>query len=434
MKLAPHSKAMFVLAPLFVARITCIEAAACGGSSTATMRMRAPPAASAAGAVGGHTDIRFEDLPAPDVGNDADNDPHYVPHPAGAELRLPPHFSIQPFSEGDFDNPRWLALAPNGDVFLSDSRVGKVWVLRDARGTGAADARFVFADGLDQPFGMAFHAGWLYVANTNSVIRYRYSPGQTKASGPAERIAVLPGRGYNQHWTRNLVFSPDGAKLFVSVGSESNDDDDPEPRASIVVMNPDGSEPHLFARGLRNPVGMAFHPATHKLWVAVEERDHMGDDLVPDYVAEIIPGGFYGWPFAYLGPHEDPSHKGQRPDLVARTIAPDVLIQAHSAVLGLAFYDGTMFPPGYQGDAFVALHGSWNRSKRTGYKIIRIRFKNGRPLGGYDDFVTGWMLDERSRNVWGRPVGVVVAKDGALLIADDAAKVVWRVSYGDRAR
>jgi glucose/arabinose dehydrogenase len=220
--------------------------------------------------------------------------------------------------------------------------------------------------------------------------------------------------------------------LFVSVGSETNDDDDPEPRASILAMRPDGSGARLFARGLRNPVGLALHPQTHALWAAVEERDRLGDDLVPDYVTEVREGGFYGWPFAYLGPHEDPRHQGERPDLVAHSVAPDVLIQAHSAVLGLVFYEGAMFPSEYSGDAFVALHGSWNRSKRTGYKIVRIRFQGERPRGGYDDFVTGWMLDELSRDVWGRPVGLLVAKDGALLVADDGANLVWRVSHSAR--
>jgi glucose/arabinose dehydrogenase len=326
-----------------------------------------------------------------------------------------------------------MALAPNGDVFLADSSAGTIWVLRDTNGDGIADARWPFATGLTQPFGMAFHEGWFYVAETVGVLRFRYAPGQV-ASGPPEHIKSLPGFGYRQHWTRNIVFSPDGAKLYVSVGSETNDEDDPEPRASILVMNPDGSDRQFFVRGTRNPVGLAFHPATHKLWAAVQERDFLGDDVPPDYVTELIPAAFYGWPFAYIGPHEDPRHKGERPELVARTVVPDVLLQTHSAVMGLVFYDGAMFPSEVAGDGFVALHGSWNRTRRTGYKIVRIRMNAGRPVGGYDDFLTGWMLDERSRNVWGRPVGLLVAKDGALLVADDGAKMVWRVSYAPPAR
>jgi glucose/arabinose dehydrogenase len=386
------------------------------------------PASPAAPA--GHTEIRAEDLPPPHAGPDADNPPRVVPRPAGAELHLPAGFSVRKFVEGGFEEPRWLALAPNGDVFLSDARAGRVWVLRDTRGAGVADQRSVFADGLTQPFGMAFHEGWFYVADTDAVLRFRYAPGQLAAQGAPERIAELPGRGYNQHWTRNIVFSPDGSKLYVSVGSRTNDEDDPEPRASILVMNPDGSDRRSFVTGTRNPVGLAFHPATGKLWAAVEERDRLGDDLVPDYVTELVPGGFYGWPFAYIGPHEDPSHKGQRPELVARSLPPDLLIQAHSAVLGLVFYDGAMFPADYRGDAFVALHGSWNRSRRTGYKVVRARMNAGRPAGGYDDFLTGWMLDPDRPEVWGRPVGLLVARDGALLVVDDGGNCVWRVSYG----
>jgi glucose/arabinose dehydrogenase len=404
---------------------------ACGAGSRAAPPVATdPPAVSHAPALAGHTEIHFEDLPRPRVGPIADNPPREIPRPPGAELRVPSGFSIRPFAEGGFDTPRWMALAPNGDVFLADSGRGSVWLLRDTTGKGAADARFEFLSGLTQPFGLAFQGEWLYVGDTDEVLRFRYTPGQTSAERRSgQHVTDLPGHGYHQHWTRNVAFSPDGTKLYVSVGSESNDDDDPEPRASILVMNPDGSGRRMFARGLRNPVGLAFEPVTQRLWASVEERDDLGDDLVPDYVTEVKDGAFYGWPFAYLGPHEDPTHAGERPALVSRTVAPDVLIQAHSAVLGLLFYEGAMFPPEYKGDAFVALHGSWNRSRRTGQKVIRVRFKDGRPVGGYDDFVTGWMIGESSPEVWGRPVGLLVAKDGAVLVADDAGRLIWRVSY-----
>jgi glucose/arabinose dehydrogenase len=407
---------------------TLAASGACAARSRPATVVPADPAPRLATPPKAHIEIRVDDLPQPGLGPNADNPPRVVPRPPGAELHLPTGFSIRPFAEGGFESPRWLALAPNGDVFLADSAAGTVWILRDSTGRGVATTRFAFATGLHQPFGMAFHEDWFYVADTDAVLRFPYAPGQTEATGAPESIASLPGSGYHQHWTRNIVFSSDGTRLFVSVGSQTNDDDDPEPRASILSMRPDGSDAHLFARGLRNAVGLALGPQTHALWAAVEERDRLGDDLVPDYVTEVHEGGFYGWPFAYLGPHEDPRHRGERPDLVARTLVPDVLVQAHSAVLGLVFYEGAMFPPEYEGDAFVALHGSWNRSKRTGYKIVRIPFQAGRPRGGYDDFITGWMLDESSRDVWGRPVGLLVAKDGALLVADDGANMVWRVS------
>ena len=269
------------------------------------------------------------------------------------------------------------------------------------------------------------------MANTNAILRFRYQPGQIQAEGEPEKIADLPGRGYREHWTRNIIFSPDGKKLYATVGSESNVSVEPEPRASILEFNPDGTGRRTLASGTRNPIGLAFNPSTGALWSAVQERDRLGDDLVPDYVTQIQDGGFYGWPYSYIGPNEDPRRKGEQPDLVKKTIVPDVLIQAHSAVMGLVFYDGKMFPKEYQGDAFVALHGSWNHTKRTGYKIIRIRFKDGKPVGGYDDFITGWMLDENSREVWGRPVGLLVLKDGSMLITDDAEgfNKIWRVTY-----
>lgn len=376
-----------------------------------------------------HYDIKPSDLPPPNPAEDAVNPPRVIPRPADAKLNMPPGFSIETFAEGDFREPRWMALAPNGDVFLSDSRAGKVTVLRDANKDGIAEQRFTFVEGMKQPFGIAFWQNYVYIGNTDAVIRFTYKSGQTVAEGALEKIADLPGRGYREHWTRNILFSPDGKKMYVTVGSESNVSVEPDPmRASIVEFNPDGSGKRIYASGTRNPIGLAWLPGSRKLWAAVQERDRLGDDLVPDFVTEIQDGGFYGWPYAYMG-FEDPRRKGERPDLVKKTITGNVLIEAHSAILGLVFYQGTMFPREYRGDAFVALHGSWNRSQRTGYKIIRIRFRNGKPIGGYDDFITGWMLDPKSREVWGRPVGLLVLNDGSMLITDDGANKIWRITY-----
>ncbi len=380
-----------------------------------------------------HHEITPATLPPPFSTSSSNNPPRIIPRPAATQLNLPPGFEISTFAEGGFEMPRWMALAPNGDVFLADSEAGAIIVLRDSHGHGAADMRFTFAKGLNQPFGMAFWHDYFYVANTDSVVRFRYKAGQTKAEDAPEKICDLPGKGYNQHWTRNVIFSSDGSKMYVTVGSKTNVDAEPDPmRATISEYNPDGTGHRFVTQGTRNPIGLAFNPTTGKLWANVQERDGLGDDLPADYLIEVKAGGFYGWPFAYLGPHEDPRHQGERPDLVQKTIIPDVMFQAHSAILGLLFYDGKMFPKEYRGDAFVAMHGSWNRSKRTGYKIVRVRFKNGRPVGAYDDFVRGWMLAENSRNVWGRPVGLLILKDGSMLITDDGGNKVWRVTYKGR--
>jgi glucose/arabinose dehydrogenase len=312
---------------------------------------------------------------------------------------------------------------------MCDSRSGKIIILRDKNKDGVAEERFTFVEAMKQPFGMAFWKDYIYIGNTDAVIRFPYKAGQTKAEGTPEKIADLPGKGYREHWTRNILFSRDGKKMYVTVGSESNVSVEPEPmRAAIVEFNPDGTGKRIYASGVRNPIGLAWQPGSQTLWAAVQERDRLGDNLVPDFVTSIKPEKFYGWPYAYMG-FEDPRRKGERPDLVKAHLTGDVLIEAHSAILGLVFYEGNMFPREYRGDAFVALHGSWNRTKRTGYKIIRIRFRNGKPIGGYDDFLTGWMMDPSSRDVWGRPVGLLVLRDGSMLITDDGANKIWRVSY-----
>ena len=399
---------------------------ACAQSAQTTETQQPDPRANKLG----HHDIKVADLPPPEVQHGPVNTSKIIPRPEGAELTLPQGFEISVWAEGDLERPRWMAEAPNGDVFVAESEGNRISVLRDKNKDGKVDERFIFATGLARPFGMAFWRDYLYVGDTDAVVRFKYKPGQTTAEGAPEKIAALPMNGYREHWTRNLIFSPDNSKLYVTVGSKSNVDAGEEPmRAAISEFNPDGTAHRIYASGTRNPIGLAFNPATKQLWAAVQERDLIGNDLVPDYVTAVKDGAFYGWPYSYIGKNEDPRRKGERPDLVDRTVVPDVLIQAHSAVLGLVFYEGKMFPNEYRGDAYVALHGSWNRSKRTGYKIIRIRFKNGKPVGGYDDFITGWMLGEDNPNVWGRPVGLLVMKDGSMLVSDDGAHKIWRVTY-----
>lgn len=336
------------------------------------------------------------------------------------------------YAEGGFVYPRWMALAPNGDVFVADSRANRIIVLRDTDNDGKADKRWVWSDKLDQPFGMAFHRNWFYVANTDAVVRFNYKPGQTEADSKPERLVELTRGGYNQHWTRNIIFSKDGKKMFLAIGSETNVSVEADPRrAAISVYDPDGKDHRIFASGLRNPIGLAWNPVTGELWTAVNERDAIGDDLVPDYATSVKEGGFYGWPYAYIGPNEEPRRKGEAPELVRKTILPDVLFRSHVAALGIVFYEGNMFPPEYRNDAFVAFHGSWNRSKLSGYKVVRIPFKNGKPaMNAYEEFVSGWLPNENSNEVWGRPVGLLVLPDGSMLITDDGAKKIWRVSYG----
>jgi glucose/arabinose dehydrogenase len=377
------------------------------------------------------------DLPEPNATDSAKNPPKMVKRPEGAWPKAPAGFVVQEFAR-ELKNPRVIVTAPNGDFFVAESKAERVRVLRDADGDGKPELSEVFADGLKQPFGIAFfppgaEPKFIYIANTDSVVRLPYRNGQTKAEGKPERIIEIAGGGLlagGGHWTRDIVFSRDGKKLFVSVGSKSNvDDGDAEKdRARIFEYDPDGTNGRVFATGIRNPVGLAIHPATGELWTSVNERDELGDDLVPDYVTRVKDGGFYGWPWFYIGGHQDPRHKDKHPEMKDKVIAPDVLLQAHSASLDLIFYDGKQFPAEFRENAFAAEHGSWNRSRRTGYKVIRIPAKNGNPTGEYIDFMTGFVTADG--DVWGRPVGVSVAKDGALLVTDDGGNCIWRVSYG----
>lgn len=379
--------------------------------------------------------IKPESLPKPFETKSAVNSPKVAPRPEGAALSLPAGFSVAPFAEGDFQNPRWIIEGPNGDLFVSDNQANSIHLLRDANRDNRIDnktEKFTFLAGLKQPFGMAIQGGYFYVANTNSVMRFKYTPGQTVIEGEGEKVIDLPGDGYRQHWTRNVIFSRDGGKMYVSVGSETNVGEEEPRRAAISEYNPDGSGHRVFASGLRNPIGLAWNPATGELWTAVNERDGLGEDLVPDYATSVRDGGFYGWPYSYIGSNPDPRMKGKGEDLIKRAIVPDVLFEAHSAALGIVFYTGKMFPKEYQGDAFVALHGSWNRSSRSGYKVVRVPFKNGKPEGGYENFLVGWVQNDAGKEVWGRPVGLAVIRDGSLLVVDDGGKKIWRVSYAKK--
>lgn len=371
------------------------------------------------------------DLPKPFATPSVNNFPKIVSQPEGVKLHLPPGFKAEVYADG-LTNPRWMTVASNGDVFVVESGQNQVTLLRDRKGNGKADFRSVFARHFNLPFGIAIWKDYLYVANTSSIVRFPYHVGQTQADGAPEKIVTgIPGYGYNQHWTRDLIFNAKNGKMYLSVGSANNTREDPLPRATIMEYNPDGSSSRIFASGLRNAVGKAFNPVTGEMWTTCNERDRIGDDLVPDFVTSIKDGGFYGWPYYYIGQNHDP-RMPEKPLLKKKTIVPDVLLTSHSAPLGMAFYTGRQFPEEYWNDAFVALHGSTNRKKRTGYKIIRVPFKNGKPLGGYQDFMTGWMLGPDQKEVWGRPAGIVVAKDGSLLVADDGGKKIWRISYNSR--
>lgn len=381
--------------------------------------------------------ITVDDLPRPYATESARNSPRRVRRPADAQPKAPAGFQVSIFA-ADLEGPRVIATAPNGDIFVAESEANRIRVLRDTNGDGRADLNEVFADNLRQPFGLAFHPHgdkpeYLYVANTGDVVRYRYRSGDIKASSKPEMIVKdlsaggrLTGGG---HWTRDIVFSRDGQTMFVSIGSRSNVDDDAEEmrRARIFAYDPDGENGRVYAWGIRNPVGLAIDPQTGALWSSVNERDGLGDDLPPDYITRVKEGGFYGWPWYYIGNHEDPRHRGKHPELAAQVIVPDVLIQAHSASLDLTFYDRDQFPERYRGSIFAAEHGSWNREKRTGYKVIMVPVTKGAATGEYEDFLTGFVTP--GGDVWGRPVGVTVAADGSLLVSDDGSGIVWRVSY-----
>jgi glucose/arabinose dehydrogenase len=391
--------------------------------------------------------IRPENLPRPGATPSAANVSRVVPRPATAAPQVPAGFKVELLAEG-LNGPREMRVAPNGDIFVAETWAGRIRILRLAEAGAKLSKSETYASGLNKPFGIAFFPSgndpqWVYVANTDSVVRFPYKAGDTKAAGKPETVvAELPAGG---HSTRNIVFTRDDRRMLVSVGSASNDAEGmgrrvgadqtalgaswgtESRRAAVLAFNPDGTNPQIFATGIRNCVGMAVHPATADLYCSTNERDGFGDNLVPDYVTRVREGAFYGWPWFYIGGIEDPHHAGERPELRGKVTVPDVLIQAHSASLGLTFYDHSAFPAEYRGDGFAAEHGSWNRSKRTGYKVIRIRLKDGVPTGEYEDFVTGFVIGDSE--VWGRPVGVAVSRDGALLVSEDGNGTIWRITH-----
>jgi glucose/arabinose dehydrogenase len=371
-----------------------------------------------------------------------------VAMPDGHQLTVPAGFEVHVYAD-KLEAPRAMLLAPNGDVLLAESAYGKILVLRDSDNDGVAETRETFAKDLTRPFGLAFWKNYLYVGDNDAVVRFTYKSGQLIADGPPEKIVDLPPsnaaldqdtadrlqisinqtRGYN-HWTRNVIFNPTGTKMYVAVGSATNSTPGDENRAAIHEYNPDGSGYRIFASGLRNPVGLAFFPGTETLWTAVNERDQLGDDLPPEFMTSVRDGGFYGWPYSYIGKNVDPTVKSPRPDLVEKAIAPDVLLPPHSAPLGMMFYTGSQFPADYRNSAFVAFHGSINRSKLSGYNVMRVPFRNGKPNGPAELFLTGFIArDDDEKQAWGRPVGLLQLPDGSLLVSDDGGMRIWRVSF-----
>ena len=373
------------------------------------------------------TDGKKPKLPPPFSTKSATNAPEESTPPKGFLPTVPAGFKVNIFAE-QFDEPRWLIVAPNNDIFLADTHGGSIYILRDLKNSGGAQERVTWAEGLDQPFGIAFHDDYVYVGDTNAVLRFKNDAKLPKHLSDGEKLMDLPRGG---HSTRALVFSADGKHLFVSVGSASNIDIESDTRrAAITICDPDGNNARLYATGLRNPVGIALEPSTGTLYTSVNERDGLGDDLPPDYFTSVKDGGFYGWPYSYIGNNVDPRVNPQKPELVAKAIVPDVLLGAHRAPLQFAFYTGKQFPASYHGGVFLAEHGSWNRAPRAGYQVVFIPFKNGKPSGDPQPFLTGLVPDPSKSNVNGRPVGIAVAPDGSLLVSDDGAKVLYRISAG----
>ena len=372
-------------------------------------------------------------LPPPNATRAVANPASVIPWPKDKTPTAPAGFEVSLFAD-ELDNPRMIYVLPNGDVLVMESlpqqSTSRIVLLRDSAKSGTPTVRQSFLRRLNMAFGMALIGNRFYVGNTDGIVVFPYRSGDTQIKRQPEKILDLPGGG---HYTRNLLADPAGKKIYVAVGSSGNIDeqrvDEKDPRrAAILQINPDGSGMRVFASGLRNPVGIDWEPKTHTLWTVVNERDMLGDELVPDYLTEARDGAFYGWPYSYFGQNEDPRKKGQRPDLVAKAIKPDFALGSHVAALGLAFYQGKSFPERYHGGAFIGMHGSWNRSDLVGYKVAFVPFQNGKPSGVIEDFLTGFIANPKISQVYGRPVGVAIWTDGSLLVADDAAGKVWRVS------
>lgn len=374
-------------------------------------------------------------LPSPYATESKTNNSKVIGWPDGITPKAPEGFTVAKFADG-FENPRWTYIAPNQDIFVVESgtRTSKnqITVLRDKDKDGKFETRQVFITGLNRPLGMLVLKDFFYIANTNGLYRYPYKNSSLKLETKGEKILDLPAGGYNNHWTRNLLASPDGSKIYVSVGSGSNNAehgiDKEVRRAGILEINPDGTGEKIYASGLRNPVGMDWNPVNKELWTAVNERDDLGDDLVPDYITSVKKDGFYGWPYSYFGSIPDPRMKGERKDLVEKTVIPDVPVGAHTASLGLAFYTKDAFPARYKNGAFVGQHGSWNRAKISGYKVVFVPFANGKPSGKPEDFLTVFISNEAKAEVYGRPTAVTVTNDGSLLVNDDSSNTIWKVS------
>ena len=367
-------------------------------------------------------------LPPPFATPSANNRPHVISRPSGAKLEVPAGFNVEEYA-GGFQIPRIMIYGPSNEILLAESfDGGSVSIIAMNGKVLDPGARKKLISGLERPYGMAWYQDWLYVAEVTSVKRYKYDA-KNMTVGKGEQVVSYPGMNKG-HWTRSLAIDEKAKKLYVGVGSSSNvSPGDPKERAAINRYNLDGSGYEAFATGTRNPTSIHFMPGTSQLWASIQERDALGDDLVPDYFTHIEQGGFYGWPYAYFGPNEDPRNKGERPDLVKKTITPDVSLGAHVAVIDWTFYTGTMFPKEYQGGAFFAFHGSWNRDKRVGQSVAFVPFSNGKPTAPPKEFLKGWMLSPDKAEVWGRPTGVLQMQDGSLLVSDDGGNKIWRISY-----
>ncbi|MBM3554926.1 MAG: sorbosone dehydrogenase [Alphaproteobacteria bacterium] len=369
------------------------------------------------------------DMPVPYATSSATNPAYRASRPEGYTLSVPEGFVATLYAD-KLAHPRWLTVLPDGAVLVAESNVGKITRLSGLDDQGRATSVTTFAEGFDRPHGLAVHQGAVYVADTARVWRLALAPDGTRV---IDRTPLTPegalGEG-SGHWTRNLAFAPDGRSFVVAIGSRGNIAEEPSPRATIQRFATDGRPLGTVATGLRNPVGIAFHPTTGALYTVVNERDGMGDGLVPDFLTRVEQGGFYGWPYAYIGRNPDPRYGARRPDLVVASLVPDLLFISHSAPIGLVFYDGDQFPAAYRGDAFVALQGSWNAAEPQGYMVARVPFKDGRPAGDYEAFATGfWRTGKTPPHVIGQPAGLAVAKDGALLVADDSGRAVWRIAH-----